>query len=52
MVNKDEDLEKKKDEDLVTEFSNMEFSNMGFIGDSDKSSFSEEVQGKNGFEKE
>lgn len=41
MVNKDEDLE------WTTEFSNMEF-----IGDSDKSSFREEVQGKNGFEKE
>lgn len=35
MVKKDEDLE------WTTEFSNMEF-----IGDSDKSSFSEEVQGE------
>lgn len=41
MVNKDEDL------DWTSEFSNMEF-----IGVSDKSSFSEVVQGKNGFEKE
>ena len=41
MVNKDEDL------DWTSEFSNMEF-----IGVSDKSSFSKVVQGKNGFEKE